>query len=172
MIFKTPRRQSHQQLRVQNVRKGTEEVINVGLGLCRNGAVIAHRIAICGVSMSSRMRRRVPYCLRSLPISYRGRWLRSGRRDCRLYSLSRKCKDTTSWTSVPTITTTTIHTTSSPPTPKPSQTPLLPVTPMIPSTVCAGTISHGCSYCIKKKSQSSTWCSGVTSRTWWSTRGR
>jgi hypothetical protein len=29
MIFKTPRRQSGHQLRVQNVRKGTEEVINV-----------------------------------------------------------------------------------------------------------------------------------------------
>jgi hypothetical protein len=29
MIFKSPRRQSGQLLRVQNVRKGTEEVINV-----------------------------------------------------------------------------------------------------------------------------------------------
>jgi dienelactone hydrolase len=53
MIFKMPRLKSAQIIKVQNCRKGTEEVINVIRIVFRNGEVTVHQIGICGQSINN-----------------------------------------------------------------------------------------------------------------------
>lgn len=62
MLFKAPRRHSAHLLRVQNVRKGTEEVFNVLPPPRRNGAATALPTDKCGVNTSSRTKKKDPCC--------------------------------------------------------------------------------------------------------------
>ena len=68
MIFKTPRRHSGQ-LQVQNVRKGTSEVMEVRIEGCSPGAAIVLPTARCGGSTRRTTKRRARCCSRSSPIS-------------------------------------------------------------------------------------------------------
>ena len=110
--------------------------------------------------MSSKMKKKALYYSPSSPISSRDLSPHNEKRDCRRWSLSRKCKAITNWISEHMSITTIIPITCSPPMPTIFPTPSLPTTLMTPSVDYEEIASPACNFCIKTRSLSFTWCNG------------